>query len=114
MPKNEEDYGLVVGVDHYPEYRSLRGACADAKIFYTWLSDNDEGGGVPEDNRRLLLSTRLPPVYARKLRRQIIMKIQVGLAVAWPLVMADCWEPDRSDKLFGNGRASFLQRFRAF
>jgi hypothetical protein len=56
MPVQAEDYGLVIGIDHYPEYRNLQGACADAEEFDAWLIDTEIGGGVPEQNRRRILS----------------------------------------------------------
>src|SRR5689334_4570052 len=31
------DFGLVVGVDHYPRFRSLHGAVGDATSFHAWL-----------------------------------------------------------------------------
>ncbi|HZJ64210.1 MAG TPA: caspase family protein [Kofleriaceae bacterium] len=53
------DFGLVVGVDHYPRFRSLRGAVEDAKRFHAWLCDGD-GGGVRPDRARLVVSTENP------------------------------------------------------
>jgi hypothetical protein len=31
------DFGLVIGVDHDPRFRSLRGAVTDATRFHDWL-----------------------------------------------------------------------------
>ena len=53
------DFGLVVGVDHYPRFRSLKGAVADATSFHTWLCDPD-GGGVAPERARLVVSTPDP------------------------------------------------------
>jgi hypothetical protein len=33
-PRSGRDFGLVVGVDHYPRFRSLQGAAADAIAFH--------------------------------------------------------------------------------
>jgi hypothetical protein len=51
----ETDFGLVVGVDHYPRFRSLRGAIGDATKFHEWLCDAD-GGGVAREHARLVVS----------------------------------------------------------
>ena len=53
------DFGLVVGVDHYPRFRSLRGAVTDATSFHAWLCDAD-GGGVAPERARLVVSTPDP------------------------------------------------------
>ena len=55
-------YALVVGIDRYPGYGDLEGACNDARTFRDWLVD-PAGGSVPEGNVRLHLSGR-----ARSLR----------------------------------------------
>ncbi len=52
----KDDYALVVGIDHYPGFRDLIGAIADAKDFDQWLIDSNTGGGLPEENRRIILS----------------------------------------------------------
>jgi hypothetical protein len=55
----EHDFALVVGVDHYPRFRSLQGAVADAKAFHDWVCDR--GGGAVEPARaRLIASTPEP------------------------------------------------------
>ena len=53
-PRNT-DFGLVVGVDHYPRFRSLQGAVADATRFHAWLCEAD-GGGVAPEHARLVVS----------------------------------------------------------
>jgi hypothetical protein len=53
------DFGLVVGVDHYPRFRSLQGAVADATRFHVWLCDAD-GGGLAVQHSRLVLSKPNP------------------------------------------------------
>jgi hypothetical protein len=54
------DFGLVVGVDHYPHFRPLQGAVADAKNFHAWMCDGD-GGAVEPPHGRLIVSTPEPP-----------------------------------------------------
>jgi hypothetical protein len=53
------DFGLVVGVDHYPRFRSLQGAVVDATSFHAWLCDR-EGGGVTPQHARLVVSCPNP------------------------------------------------------
>lgn len=54
------DFGLVVGINDYPRFRSLNGAVNDALYFRDWLRAED-GGNVAEDNVRLVLSQAEPP-----------------------------------------------------
>lgn len=49
------DFGVVVGIEHYPYFRSLHGAANDARAFRDWLQDK-RGGGLDPDNVRLVLS----------------------------------------------------------
>jgi hypothetical protein len=49
------DFGLVIGLEHYPHYQSLRGPANDAMRFCDWLSDSG-GGGLPRQNVMLILS----------------------------------------------------------
>jgi hypothetical protein len=58
-PPRSVDFGLVVGVDHYPRFRSLRGAVADATRFHDWLVEPD-GGGVAPERARLVVSSPNP------------------------------------------------------
>jgi len=58
------DFGLIVGVDNYPRFRSLCGAVRDAKRFHKWLRDGN-GGNVAEDHARLVLS-KLDPLSPLK------------------------------------------------
>lgn len=60
MPQHPRHYALVIGIDHYPKFRSLSGACKDARDFYSWLLDTSAGGGVPEENVELVLSAPDP------------------------------------------------------
>jgi hypothetical protein len=54
--KNPYHFGLVVGIDRYPDITlgHLRHARRDAKAFYHWLTDADEGGSVPPAHCELL------------------------------------------------------------
>lgn len=60
------DFGLVVGVDHYPHFRPLQGAIVDAKNFHAWMCD-EGGGGVEPQHARLILSTLEPatPIHSQ-------------------------------------------------
>jgi hypothetical protein len=55
IPRRATDFGLVVGVDHYPWFRSLHGAVTDATAFHEWLCHRD-GGGIEARNARLIAS----------------------------------------------------------
>lgn len=61
---NSQDYALVVGIDHYPEFgeggRPLRGAVGDATSFHAWLTQEPEGGKVPAANCHLITSEANP------------------------------------------------------
>ena len=61
MPTHSQDYALVIGINHYPNYgshgRPLRGAIKDAKAFREWLIDKNAGGGLPEENCKLIISS---------------------------------------------------------
>ena len=52
---NDQDFAIVIGINAYPQLPPLRGAIQDALLFKNWLVRAD-GGGVPEDNIRLVLS----------------------------------------------------------
>lgn len=58
--RSAQDFALVVGVDHYPQFRELRGAAADATAFHAWACHPD-GGAVASVHARLILSTPNPP-----------------------------------------------------
>lgn len=49
------DFGVVVGIEDYPYFRSLHGAASDARAFHAWLCDA-RGGGLDPCNVRLVLS----------------------------------------------------------
>lgn len=54
------DFGLVVGINDYPRFSSLKGAVNDALSFHEWLRAED-GGNVAEGNVRSVLSQADPP-----------------------------------------------------
>jgi hypothetical protein len=60
MPEHVSHYALVVGIDDYPRFRSLKGARKDAEDFHAWLTNLDDGGGVPPANVELVLSKEDP------------------------------------------------------
>jgi len=74
MPVERDDYALVVGINDYPKYgkegRPLRGAISDAQSFRDWLVDKKTGGGLPDDNCKLIVSSMLTvdPPQPRKTR----------------------------------------------
>ncbi|SFM91534.1 caspase family protein [Rugamonas rubra] len=57
MPANLNDFALVVGINDYPSFRSLTGAIRDATDFASWLKDQNTGGGLPDANCAVVLST---------------------------------------------------------
>jgi hypothetical protein len=64
MPAQPRHYALVVGINDYPNYgsqgRPLKGAVADARRFENWLRDKDEGGGLSEENCKVIVSSKTP------------------------------------------------------
>ncbi|XOF32709.1 MAG: caspase family protein [Candidatus Electrothrix sp. YB6] len=56
QPKQEEHHAVVIGINEYSEYPALKGPVTDAEDFYAWLCDQ-EGGNLPEENIRRLLSS---------------------------------------------------------
>jgi uncharacterized caspase-like protein len=60
MPLQKEDYALVIGVNHYPNYRPLQGARKDAQDFADWLVDRSTGGGLYKKNCKVILSRNRP------------------------------------------------------
>jgi hypothetical protein len=66
LHRRTTDFGLVVGVDDYPRFRSLKGAAADANNFHAWMCEKD-GGGVDPQHARLILSTPEPatPIHTQ-------------------------------------------------
>lgn len=53
------DFALVIGVNDYPAFKSLKGPVDDATEFKTWLCDPD-GGGVDDAHLRIVTSTATP------------------------------------------------------
>jgi hypothetical protein len=68
MPQQNKDYALVLGINDYPKYRSLKGAIPDAREFAKWLVDDVRGGGLPSDHVETIISTASP---IRPVRDQI-------------------------------------------
>jgi hypothetical protein len=60
MMTTSGDYALVVGINHYPNFRNLEGAIEDAKDFAKWLYIDPEGGGLPEENCKVVFSQKNP------------------------------------------------------
>jgi hypothetical protein len=64
MPEQSLDYAVVIGLNDYPDFgsqgRPLEGAIEDAERFANWLKDTGTGGGLPDDNCKLILSTPDP------------------------------------------------------
>lgn len=58
MAVNLHDYGLVIGINEYPDYNPLQGAVADANSFYDWLIDKQTGGGLDAKNCVLITSAK--------------------------------------------------------
>ena len=79
MAPNPNDYALVVGINHYPNFRNLEGAIEDAQDFAKWLHVDSEGGELPEGNCQVVLSR---PDAVRPIHEEIdeaLFKILSGL-----------------------------------
>ena len=57
------DFALVVGIDSYPGLRPLKGAEADARDFYDWVTD-DKGGKVDPQNAKRIVTSDFAPLAA--------------------------------------------------
>ncbi len=86
MPNELNDYALVIGINDYPFYglagRPLHGAIRDAQAVREWLIDKEIGGGLPDDNCKLIVSstnTADPPQPRRN-------KIDDALGDIWQTV----------------------------
>lgn len=66
----EDRFAIVVGIDRYPGYTDLGGACNDATAFGHWLIDPD-GGDVPVENVHLHLGRRDARDDPRPIKRDI-------------------------------------------
>lgn len=63
MAVQAQDFALVVGFNHYPFYsdgKDLKGAIDDACKFAEWLKNKQTGGGLPDENCKLVISTGAP------------------------------------------------------
>jgi hypothetical protein len=64
MPENPNDYALVIGIEKYPDWnqgrKNLQGPVADAEMFFTWLKDKTNGGGLPPENIELVVTQDVP------------------------------------------------------
>jgi hypothetical protein len=54
-----DDFAIVIGIDHYPAFRPLQGAVADATAFRDWLCDPG-GGGLAGHRIKLVTSSPTP------------------------------------------------------
>lgn len=75
------DFGLVVGVDHYPRFRSLSGAVGDAMRFHEWLVA-PSGGGVDAARARLVVS-RVDPAapLQEEIDEQLVDLLEAARAI---------------------------------
>lgn len=73
MPAQKGDYALVVGINHYPDFRPLQGAIEDAERFAAWLVDPTTGGGLPSAQCKLVGSQ---PDSSRPIQDDIDDKLQ--------------------------------------
>lgn len=70
MTMNLRDYAIVIGIQRYPMFGSpypgepndLAGPNLDAQMVYDWLAD-ENGGGIPVDNRLLVTSADFPDPF---------------------------------------------------
>lgn len=66
-----QTFAIVVGIDGYPGFGDLHGACNDAEAFAEWLADG-VGGNLPARNIRLRLGRRARSLRsARPIKRDI-------------------------------------------
>ena len=64
-------FAVVVGIDRYPGFGDLAGACNDARAFHEWVVD-PAGGGVPPSNARLRVSGKARSLRgAKPLKREV-------------------------------------------
>jgi hypothetical protein len=59
MAMNKEDFGIIVGINQYPELGALSGPENDATDFRDWLI-SPEGGAVPPENVTLITCPQPP------------------------------------------------------
>lgn len=77
-----EDYGIVIGLKHYPGIDDpdngqppLEGPENDAQAFYDWLIDKD-GGYVPEKHVERILSSQYPMVDDLLQAKPVVTDVQ--------------------------------------
>jgi hypothetical protein len=79
MTHAPNDYALVIGVDHYPEWangaKTLSGPSNDARDFRDWLV-SPSGGGLPEAHVRLVVSQPDPPTPVHDLIDKELKKLR--------------------------------------
>lgn len=57
----DNHFALVIGVDHYPKFKPLAGAIADATAMRDWFIDHGTGGGLDPSNVAFVTSASVPP-----------------------------------------------------
>jgi hypothetical protein len=62
MATRADHFAIVIGIDSYPQLRPLKAATADAARFVEWLLSS-EGGNLPPENVKLIVSPPLPPSH---------------------------------------------------
>lgn len=73
MARNPEHYAIIIGIDGYTRLPPLRAAASDATRLVEWLI-KDDGGGLPPENVKLVVSpTSRPsnPFDARPVQQEI-------------------------------------------
>lgn len=75
------DFAVIVGVEHYPYFRSLSGAVNDARNFHRWLCDR-KGGALKKRHAKLILSNlaRGTPVQD-EIDREILSVLRAAYAL---------------------------------
>jgi Caspase domain len=61
MPTQPNHFALVIGINDYPNFKSLKGPKDDALNFYKWLIDSETGGGLKKENVLLFQSDNTKP-----------------------------------------------------
>jgi uncharacterized caspase-like protein len=64
----QNDHAIVVGIDRYPELKSLQGPVKDAEAFRDWLTEN---AAVPVANVAMVLSPKAKQVDARPVQEEV-------------------------------------------
>lgn len=90
---NNDDWAISVGIGHFSVdsgLESLPGAVADAERFNEWLG-NQEGGGIPESQRHLLVSRPEHPESPRPTTEVVVDALR------------QLYETGMSNRAAGNG-----------